>query len=125
MIATDETALVCDLAETYGIFDYRQLPADMVAAFSVGLRENSRIKLLLSGQKVPFETILQAGIIDRLSILIWQKTKDGQNNTNRPQSLVESLTSEPKEREEAAFETSEDFEKAREEILKQLGGEAN
>lgn len=125
MIATDETALVCDLAETYGIFDYRQLPADMVAAFSVGLRENSRIKLLLSGQKVPFETILQAGIIDRLSILIWQKTKDGQNNTNRPQSLVEILTAEQKEREEVAFETGKDFEKAREEILKQLGGEAN
>lgn len=125
MIATDETALVCDLAETYGIFDYRQLPADMVAALSVGLRENSRIKLLLSGQKVPFETILQAGIIDRLSILIWQKTKDGQNNTNRPQSLVEILTAEQKEREEVAFETGKDFEKAREEILKQLGGEAN
>lgn len=125
MIATDETALVCDLAEIYGIFDYRQLPADAVAAFSVGLRDDSRIKMALSGQKVSLGTILLAGVVDRLSILIWQKTKDGQNNSNRPQSLVESLTSEPKEREEVAFETSEDFEKAREEILKQLGGEAD
>lgn len=125
MIATDETALVCDLAEIYGIFDYRQLPADAVAAFSVGLRDNSRIKMALSGQKVPLETLLLAGVVDRLSILIWQQTKDGQNNRNCPQSLVENLTIEPKEREEVAFETSEDFEKAREEILKQLGGEAN
>lgn len=125
MIATDETALVCDLAEIYGIFDYRQLPADAVAAFSVGLRDDSRIKMALSGQKVSLGTILLAGVVDRLSILIWQKTKDGQNNSNRPQSLVESLTSEPKGREEVAFETSEDFEKAREEILKQLGGEAD
>lgn len=124
MIATDETALICDLAETYGIFDYKQLPADTVAAFSVGLRQDSRIKMSMSGQKLPFDTILLAGLVDRLSILIWQNTKDGQKGSNKPTSLVETLTTEPKEREEVAFESGEDFEKTWNELLKNLGGEA-
>ena len=44
MIAVDENALMCDLAETYGIYHYRQLPPTLVAVFCSGLRENSRIK---------------------------------------------------------------------------------
>lgn len=124
MIATDETALICDLAETYGIFDYEQLPANTVAAFSVGLRQDSRIKMSMSGQKLPFDTILLAGLVDRLSILIWQNTKDGQKGSNKPTSLVETLTAEPKEREEVAFESGEDFERTWNELLKNLGGEA-
>ncbi|MCI7677867.1 MAG: DUF5361 domain-containing protein [Streptococcus orisratti] len=124
MIATDETAFICDLAETYGIFDYKQLPADTVAAFSVGLRNDSRIKMSMSGQKLPFDTILLAGLVDRLSILIWQNTKDGQKGSNKPTSLVETLTAEPKEREEVAFESGEDFERTWNELLKNLGGEA-
>lgn len=31
MIRADEDALVCDLAETYHIYNYRQLPARQVA----------------------------------------------------------------------------------------------
>ena len=40
MIKTDEDALICDLAETYRIYDYRQLPAYQVAVFSFGLRDD-------------------------------------------------------------------------------------
>ena len=43
MIAIDEDALICDLAETYQIYDYRRLPVQTVAVFSLGLRDNSRI----------------------------------------------------------------------------------
>lgn len=117
MLTIDEIALICDLAETYGIFDYRQLPADSVAAFSVGLRDNSRIKMKLSGQKISLDSTLLAGIIDRLSILIWQKTKDGQKGVNIPSSLVKALTNGTKEREEVSFSSGEDFEKTRKELL--------
>lgn len=44
MVAEDEDALICDLAETYQIYDYRSLPLQKVAVFCAGLRENSRIK---------------------------------------------------------------------------------
>ena len=59
MIKTDEDALICDLAETYQIYDYKSLPAYMVATFSVGLRENSRIKMKLSNQPITLNTQTQ------------------------------------------------------------------
>lgn len=122
MIATDETALICDLAETYGIHDYRQLPLETVAAFSVGLNDDSRSKMRLSGQRIPIDRMLQAGVLDRLSILIWQQTKDGQKGKNQPKSLMELLLNGPKEREEVAFSSGEDFERMRQQLLEQIGG---
>ena len=35
----DEDALVCDLAETYGIYDYKQLPLLKVAVFAYWISE--------------------------------------------------------------------------------------
>lgn len=48
MFALDRNALLCDLAETYGIFNLRALRADMLAALACGLREDSRIKLRMA-----------------------------------------------------------------------------
>lgn len=118
MISVDEDALVCDLAETYQIYDYKQLPASMVAVFSCGLRETSRIKMRLSGQKIPLDTILLAGISDNLRLLLWTKTKDGQKNVNRPESILHKLSeNNPREKEEIIFDSGEDFEKMRQKLL--------
>ena len=70
MIVIDEAALECDLAETYNIYDYRALSPTRVALFSIGLRENSRIKMKISGMNYPLETILIACAVDRLSMLL-------------------------------------------------------
>ncbi len=43
MLAVDRDALVCDLAETYGILDLYAHPAQLIATLAAGLRENSRI----------------------------------------------------------------------------------
>lgn len=91
MIVTDEDALICDLAETYHIYDYRRLPVLSVAVFSLGLRQNSRIKMIMSGNRITLEESLLACAVDRLSILAWQKTKDGSKGTNVPQSILEKL----------------------------------
>lgn len=120
MIKIDENALICDLAETYHIYNYRQLPADLVAVFSVGLHENARIKMAMSGQRVPLETLLLASIADRVGILAWQNTEDGHKGRNAPKEFVSILTEEPKEREESVFKSGEDFENARAQILKDL-----
>lgn len=91
MIATDEDALVCDLAETYQVFDYRSLPARFVATLAAGLRESSRIKLKMAGMPCTSETLLLAMAVDRLSLLFWAKTEDGQKNRNRPESICAKL----------------------------------
>ena len=125
MIQTDEDALICDLAETYGIFDYRQLPVDRVAVFAFGLRDDSRIKLAMNNSKVPFETFLLAGVLDRLSALVWFKTTDGQKGINKPLMVAEELTGKTKAKEskEMIFDSGEDFEEYRQKILKKIGGE--
>lgn len=43
MILTDEDALICDLAETYNVLDYRALPVRTTAALASGLRADARI----------------------------------------------------------------------------------
>ena len=115
MIRTDKDALICDLAETYHVYDYKALPASLVASLVVGLREDSRIKMKLSGAKAPSEIILLASIIDRLSVLVWMQTKDAQKGRNRPKSLMSILY--PKETNNTTYRTGEDFMKARNALI--------
>ncbi len=125
MIAKDEEALICDLAETYHIYDYKRLPADQVAVFSVGLEEDSRIRKSMEGRNISNSNLIQAAILDRLSILVWMKTKDGQKGINKPQMMVNLLTEKPKESNELSFETSEEFENAKRQLLAKLEGGGN
>ena len=117
MLAVDRTALICDLAETYGILDYKVLPVETLAALSVGLRENSRIKMKLSGAKVKPDFLLLAAAVDRLSLLVWSKTKDAEQGRKRPKSLVEVLNGKKKESDVMAFNTAEEWERAKAKII--------
>ncbi|HFI0274194.1 TPA: DUF5361 domain-containing protein [Streptococcus suis] len=123
MIAVDEGALVCDLAETYGIYDYRQLPITQVAVFACGLSEKSRIKKVLSGQKEDLDTLLLAGIYDMVRLLFWAKTKDGQAGRNHPNSVTQALEGSKVEREERVFSSGEEFERAMRALEIEIGGE--
>ncbi len=127
MISIDEDALVCDLAETYQIYDYKQLPLTQVAVFAYGLRDDSRIKQIMYNQIVPLETTLLASIVDRLSLSLWLQTKDGQKGVNRPASIADQLIkrdkSENDEKDYLVFESGEDFENYRKALLAKTGGE--
>ena len=128
MIALDEDALVCDLAETYQIYDYKQLPLNQVAVFAYGLRDDSRIKQIMSDQIVPLETTLLASIVDRLSLSLWLQTKDGQKGVNRPASIADQLIKRDKSENDGkdylVFESGEDFENYRKALLAKTGGES-
>lgn len=114
MISLDRIALTCDLAETYGLLNWEAVPVATLAMLAVGLRENSRIKMRLSGRPTPTETLLLAAALDRLSTLVWFQTKDGQAGTNKPKSLVAVLLGDTQEtsRDVQSYETSEEFEQA-------------
>lgn len=124
MISFDEESLICDLAETYQIYDYKQLPAMRVAVFAFGLRDDSRIKMKLSDQMVPLETLLLARIADSLSVLVWFNTKDGQTGKNQPKSLIDLLTPNKKaesKEDVIIFDSGEDFAKQRQRLIKTGG----
>lgn len=115
MVKTNENALICDLAETYQIYDYKQLPVTLVAILACGLKNDSRVKLQMSQSKYTVEQSLLVGILDRLTLLVYAKTKDAQKGKNYPKLLGASLTSE---KEVIGFTSGKDFEEARNKILK-------
>ena len=122
MVALDEDALICDLAETYGIFDYRSLPAPLVATFAVGLRDNSRIKTKMSGMERPFDEYMLAAIYDGINWLCWSKTKDGAKGNNQPSRIIDLMfgkkeTEDPNKTDFELFKSPEEFEKARANLM--------
>ncbi|WP_338214765.1 DUF5361 domain-containing protein [Lacticaseibacillus salsurivasis] len=124
MVATDEDALACDFAETYHIYDFRQLPLTRTAVFACGLGDSSRIMMRLSDQRVTTETLLMAQITDGINNLMWSKTEDAENGKNRPKSIVAALLGTTEAKSEEHFSSGEDFERARRQILMQ-GGDDN
>lgn len=112
--------LVCDFAEVYHIYDYRSLPARLAATYAAGLRQNSRIKMKMSGSKLGLDEMLLALIADTLAVLAWQGTKDGQHNRNKPKSILTALTAEPEEKNDVpAFESPEAFKAWRDKFVKE------
>lgn len=107
MIELDEQALICDLAETYGIYSYRSLPLKLVATFSAGLRENSRIIQKASGVKASQEVVMLAVIADRLGLLM-----AGMGGSAPPSSIADYLYGkgqEQKPKELMSFATPAEF----------------
>ena len=66
MISNYPDALTCDMAETYGVFDIKRLPARLAATLAVGLRDDSRVKRAKSGRTADDMTIMLAIIVDLL-----------------------------------------------------------
>lgn len=65
----------------------------------------------LSGAKITLTQTLLARIADELSFQSWAKTKDGQKNRNRPESILKALTTE-KVDTNMTYQTIDDFKKA-------------
>lgn len=108
-IKEDEDALICDLAEYYHIFNYKELPPNIVATLCVGLRDESRTKMHLSGQRLTLEQLLLARIADSTAFIAYTYTKDAQHNRNKPKSILKLLIDENKEKCEG-FDSGDDFE---------------
>lgn len=114
MIGLDEDALICDLAETYSIYDYKSLPLRTVATLAAGLRDTSRIKLRAMGVPVAQDTILLAGISDRIDALRYTFSSD--KNAERPPQLVKILLGEEQQQTKRkgakAFDTPDELMRA-------------
>ncbi len=96
------------MAETYGVLDWRGLPLLTAATLAQGLPASSRVARARAGQGNQDEkTLLMAVIADRLGHLIWMLSEDGASGKNHPPSLLEALSGA--EKEEAGFDTGEDF----------------
>lgn len=118
MLHIGEDLLTCDMAEFYHIYitDWQNppLPISYLATLAVGLAEYSRIYKKISKSKLTMTQAIQALIVDRLSVLVWQNTKDGSKGRNHPESLYKKLEGLDEQKEELlSFTTPEDFEEWR------------
>lgn len=111
MINVCEGDMICDLAETYNILNYKELSPFLVATLVFGLRDNSRVKVKLSGSILTFEQIILTKISDSLEFLCWTKTESAQKNRNRPKPLLQKLLNPKKEKEDLkTFSTPQEYE---------------
>lgn len=95
------------------------MPIDLIAILSAGLRDDSRIKMEISGQKAPTNTMLLASMTDSLNWLVWSKTKGADKGKNKPKSILEKLLGSTELKDEVmGFESGSEFDKA----WKKLGG---
>ena len=111
---------MCDLAETYGIYDYRSLPLKMVATFSAGLGENSRIIKKLRGDNVSTDTLLLGMIYDNITrvLVALEAVED-------PKYITDILTGKEVEEKQSSFRTFDDaesFEAERARIVRNIHG---
>lgn len=118
MLNIDETALICDFADEYGIYNYRNYDADYIAILATGLGPNSRIVKSVNGVQTNFSELLLARIYDQLNLLLWMQTEDGRKNRNMPVSLADMMLGRNDNKEIKGYETIEEFEIARQTILK-------
>lgn len=109
MINLSEDALICDLAETYHIYDYRSLPLKLVATLSAGLRENSRIKLLASDMPVSMDTLLLAAIADNISLF---RAGFAKEKPKQPYLYTDAIMSERKKSKGVGFRSGSEVEAA-------------
>lgn len=124
MIALDEQALICDLAEVYHIYNYRSLPLKLVATLSAGLGDNSRIKIKARGERATMHEMLLAVIADRLGGISYQLSA---GKGEIPPSLVEALSAAPSTKKTKknikSYRTGEEFAREWERLTNTKGGE--
>ena len=116
MLAMDKNALICDLAETYQIYDYKRVPGRLLGILAAGLGENTRIGKKINGVKGTVTEVLLAQILDGVRFLCWAQTEDGRKGKHRPKSVAsEFFVSEDKNKVKTM--SVDDFEKIRKKIV--------
>lgn len=118
MAALAPGELVCDMAETYHVLDWRALGLPLAATLAGGLRETSRTQMALNHAPITTDTLLLGAMADSLQLLVWSKTKDAQHGHNRPAPVLDTLLGTARRRKATGFATAAEFEAAKAEILK-------
>ena len=121
MRASDEDALLCDMAEYYHVLNVKELPVDLYATLAAGLPAESRIIRKITKKKITLQEELLAACLDALNFLCWAQSEDGQKNRKRPKSIYDELTQEkPPEKKAVVFSSVEEFERERARIIERI-----
>lgn len=113
MIGLDEDALICDLAETYHIYNARDYETSYIATLAAGLRDDARIVKKITGCDLSMAELLAAVTADNLTVL----NHGLAGEKKRPRLFTEKLNL-GKEAEKQGFASGAEFDVWRRSILK-------
>ena len=119
MLSVDRDALLCDLAETYHIYDMRELPVKTLAALSFGLREDSRIKLKMAGMTYIPPMFLLASICDNITMLRYNLL--AQEGDKLPTLFTDRILGKVKEDDTVGYQSAEELQAALDSYIKKDG----
>lgn len=115
MVSVDRDALLCDVAETYNIYDFRAVPVATLATLCVGLRDDSRIKMRMNGMNYISHGLLLASIADALNLIRYGLA----GKTEKPSLYTDIMVAKKYRQDEyARFSDGEAFERAKQKIIK-------
>lgn len=112
MLVLDKDAFICDMAETYHLYDIKSVPLPYLATLASGLGMDSRIGLKRHGLKAPWTTVMLAMYLDA-----WSKDDKAALMPLFVENRAKGVKSNSK-----VFASAEDFEAAKAAIL---GGHTN
>lgn len=118
LVSRCEDELICDMAETYHVLNWRELPLRTAAILASGLPQDSRCRRKLSGQKLRILEYTQLAIIDELRLLVYSRTEDAVTGKNRPKSILKEVLHQDEIPKTLSFRTPEEFEARRMKIIK-------
>lgn len=108
VIANSEDQLICDFAQYYHIFDYKELQPSLAATLAMGLPEESRTKKKLTGVNVTLDQMLLALILDDFNFFLWSRRR---KKGPKPKQVYKMLTEPEKPKEELmSFRSPKEYE---------------
>ena len=115
MISVDRDAVICDMAETYHIYDFHTLPVQTFATLAVGLRGDSRIKMRIQEMTHISPVFSLVSIADTLSQLAHALV--GKEGSPPPALLSDIMNGKQSHKESEGFSSIEEFEAVRKRIF--------
>ena len=118
LVSRCEDELICDMAETYHVLNWRELPLKTAAILASGLHQESRSMRKLTGQKLSSLEYIQLAILDELRLLVYSRTEDAKTGKNKPKSLLMKMLRQEEQPKTLSFRTPEEFEARMQKIIK-------
>lgn len=113
MLGVDRDAVICDLAETYNVLDYRSLPIMTLATLCAGLHDDSRIKMQLMEMHRIAPSFAYVRMADTLTMILHVLAGD----KSKPKLYQDIMTGKPIKKKTTGFSSIEEFENARQRFL--------
>lgn len=115
MFCIDRDALICDLAETYHVLDYKAVPIMTLATLCAGLHDDSRIKTRMMGitRIAPSFALVRAA--DLLAIINYSLAAE--KGAEKPTLYQDIMMGKQQKKTTSGFASIEEFEEARKRIL--------